>query len=698
MPRLGIAKDFLADYAQLQKPVQRAVDAAISKFGEHTHAGLHLEKLRNPKDPRIRTIRITDFYRGVVLAPEHGDEYLLLCVRPHDEANSYATSRRFTVNQALGVLEVRNQQALDSITPALRQAAASSPALLFANVNDADLIRLGIDADVLPVVRLLATEAHLDALANLLPQAQYDALVALAAGMTPDEAWTEVSQHLPTDAAERPVEPDNLAAAIERTPDRFRLVTGPADLADVLAHPFDAWRIFLHPTQRQIAYRPSYRGPTLVTGGAGTGKTVTALHRAAYLAGRESGGPILLTTFTRNLAEAMARQLALLTDEQKVLDRIDVLNVDRLAYRVVAEKHGAPDIIDQRALRDLWAGAAATTSGLSPVFLEREWEQVVLAQAIRDPAAYLAARRRGRGRQLTSNQRRQAWAAIQQVTDALRQTNQRTHLQLADEAAEILTMRSTAPYRHVIVDEGQDLHPAQWRLLRAAVPPGPDDLFVVADPHQRIYDNHVSLGSLGIGIRGRSRKLTINYRTTHEILTWSVRLLADEKPVGLDDQQDTLAGYRSPTQGRRPTVRSNVDREAEYQRLTEQVNAWLTDGVEPHAIGVAARSSYLTRGARDALAAAGIPVSTTTATKTNAVRVGSMHSMKGLEFRCLAAIGVDEGTVPAKGAVTPAAEDPVEHDHDLQRERCLLFVACTRARDSLYVSYTGAPSPFLHIS
>ncbi|HEX9355643.1 MAG TPA: hypothetical protein VF933_17720, partial [Streptosporangiaceae bacterium] len=188
MARLGIAKDFLAEYARLQRPVQKAVDAAMEKFAGQTHAGMHLEKLRNARDPRIRTIRVSDFYRGVVLAPEQGEEYLLLRVLPHDDAIAYATSRRFTVNHALGVLEVRNQQALDSIAPALEQVAADSPRPLFAAVRDKDLVRLGVDPDLLPLIRLLGTEAHLEALANLLPQAQYDALVAVAAGMTPEQA------------------------------------------------------------------------------------------------------------------------------------------------------------------------------------------------------------------------------------------------------------------------------------------------------------------------------------------------------------------------------------------------------------------------------------------------------------------------------------------------------------------------------
>nr|MDT0659100.1 AAA family ATPase [Micromonospora sp. DSM 115978] len=694
MPRLGIAKDFLTDYAKLQKPVQRAVSSAIDKFSEHTHAGLHLEKLSNAKDPRIRTIRINQSYRGVVLAPETGEDHLLLTVLPHDDANAYAVSRRFTVNHALGVLEVRNQQALDGIEPALRQAAGQSPQLLFDRVNDADLIRLGIDADVLPVVRLLASEAHLTALANLLPAPQYDALTGLAAGLTPEQVWEEVSAQLPTGTPPETVDTDDIAAAVARTPDRFVLVSGPAELAQILAHPFDAWRIFLHPAQREIAYRPSYAGPALVTGGAGTGKTVTALHRAVHLA-RLGAGPILVTTFTRNLADALDRQLGLLTDDPAVRGRIEVLNVDRLAYRVVAEALGRqPAVVDQKALRELWAQAAAP-SPYSPVFLEREWEHVILAQGLTSPEAYLAARRHGRGTPLRADQRLVVWEAIRQVTDALRQLDQHTHLQLADRAGRLLAERPVRPYRHVIVDEGQDLHPAQWRVLRAAVAAGPDDLFIVADPHQRIYDNQVSLGSLGVGIRGRSRKLTINYRTTQEILAWSVRLLTGLTPTGLDDEPDSLAGYRSPIHGRRPVVAAHPDRETEYGRLADQVERWLADGVEPHAIAVAARNGHLARTAREKLGAAGIPVSTPTASKTNAVRVGTMHAMKGLEFRCIAAVGVDAETVPARSAVTAAAEDPTAHANDLQRERCLLFVACTRARDSLYVSYVGQPSPFL---
>lgn len=676
MPRLGIAKDFLSDYAKLEKNVQRSVIEAIGRFGEHTHAGLHLEKLAASRDRRIRTIRITKFWRGVVLAPDKGEDYTLLTVLQHDDAIAFATSRVFTVNQVVGVLEVRNQEALEQLEPALRDVATVMPERLFAHVKDSDLLTLGIDDKVLPLVRVLTTEAHLEALETLLPAPQYDALVALAAGMTVEQAWEEVCRHLATETLPDQVDPDDIAAAIERTPDRYALVSGPEELTEVLAHPFAAWRVFLHGKQRTIAYRPSYSGPAMVSGGAGTGKTVTALHRAAFLS---AGGTVLLTTFTRNLSEALARQLDVLDHAS---DNVEVVNVDRFAHRVVREATGRqPDVPAPRDLQRLWQEAAKATE-FSPVFLQREWEQVVLAQDLRDRQAYLECTRHGRGRGIGTTQREQVWSAVATVVDELRRTNRRTHLQIAAEAAEILASRDRPPYDHVVVDEAQDLHPMQWRLLRAAVAPGPNDLFVVGDPHQRIYENRVSLASLGINIRGRSHRLSINYRTTQEILSWSVRVLSGAVE-GLDDAPDALDGYRSPMHGRRPEVHGFTSREAELSAVAGRVNAWLGSGVEPSAIGVAARTGDVVRQAREALR------------DHPEVHVSTMHGMKGLEFRCVALIGVEQDVVPLRVAVTSEEEDAIAHGHDVLRERCLLFVAATRARDAVWVSHTRQGSPFL---
>lgn len=699
MPRLAIAREFLSSYAKLEKSVQASVQTAIAKFNDDSgRKGLNLEPVTHARDPRVRTIRIALSWRAVVLAPESGDEFCILTVLPHDDAYRYAAGRVFSANQALGVLDVRDQAALEEITPALRTVADANDERLFHAVSDADLTRLGVDTAVLPIVRLVTNEKHLDALGQLLPQAQFDALVALASGMTPEEAWTEISERLIAPVAD--IDPADLVGAMERTPGEIAFVADGDELTRILAHPFDAWRTFLHPSQRKIAYHPRYSGSAQVSGGAGTGKTVTALHRAYHLARRiDAAGapPILLTTFTRNLSDSLEQQLGLLADRAE-RNRIEVLNVDRLAYRVVTRATGRrPNVISDAELRtECDAVARATGLPFGGAFLAEEWDHFVLAHGITEEETYLGTPRKGRGVRLSPQQKPVVWEAVSGLVERLRASDRWTYHQLADRAAAILAESGAQPYRHVIVDEAQDLHPAQWRLLRASVRPGPDDLFVVGDPHQRIYGNRISLAQVGINVRGRSRRLKISYRTTQQILAWSVPLLGDTPADGLDGDPDVLSGYRSPRSGRRPVIRGFDGRTDELTALVRQVRAWLDDNVEPHAIGIAARTTALVRAAGDGLTSAGIFVAgLTKAGSPGAVRVDTMHKMKGVEFGRVAVIGVDDGTVPQPKAVTPESDDPIAHAHDLQRERCLLFVACTRARDDLYVSYAGDPSSFL---
>ena len=234
-------------------------------------------------------------------------------------------------------------------------------------------------------------------------------------------------------------------------------LSSPAELRLIFAHPFAAWRTFLHPDQRQIAYHPGYSGPAQVTGGPGTGKTVTVLHRAAFLA--ERAAPILVTTFAGNLAEALQAQLDLLIHDPDIRWNIEVLNVDRLAYRIVRQARGTPVIADERTLRPRWATAAAEAAPVTPAFLKAEWEQVILAQDLHTEQAYLTCARTSRGRPLTKAQRTQVWQAIHQVTAELEAAGQTTHLQLANEATRLLRQAGTLAYRHILVDEAQDLHP-----------------------------------------------------------------------------------------------------------------------------------------------------------------------------------------------------------------------------------------------
>lgn len=695
MPTLGIDREFLQTYSKLQPPVQRRVTEVFEKFGEATHAGVHLERIANVRDDRLRSIRIDQSWRGIVLAPESGDTYTLLTVLPHDDAYAWAQRRRFTVNRSTGVIEVRDVAAIEEELPRLRERAAGDTGRLLGHVKDADLIRLGVDEQVRAVARTLTAIDQLDALRGMLPGPQYDVLLGLASGMTPEEVWAEVAPDLITPGQ---YDTEDVAAAVERSTDRVVLVSGPDDLMEVFAYPLARWRVFLHPQQRKVAYG-SYRGPARVTGGPGTGKTVVALHRAKHLAA--AGGPpasILLTTFTRTLADSLDTNARILIEDDQQLARIDIRGVDQLAHKVVTAESGRLRLLSPEEEKRRWqAAAAAHEVDAAEAFLGQEWRQVLLAQDITDLDDYRAAVRGGRGRPLDGRRRATLWPVFEDFRAGLTRDRVSTYETVCVEAARILNGRADKPYRHVIVDEAQDLAPWQWRMLRAAVAKGPDDLFLAGDTHQRIYANRVSLRTMGIDVAGRSARLVINYRTTAEILGWSIGLLRGERIDDLDSGLEVLAGCRSEVHGRPPVLAGFPTRAAELDRLVHTVEGWLGAGVEAGQIGVAARSSALADHAMTALCRSGVPAQVLTRApgRTGGIAITTMHRMKGLEFQCVAVVGVGEHQIPAPSAVTPADEDPLTHDLDIQRERCLLFVACTRAREELAISWHGNPSPLL---
>ncbi|WP_150244435.1 UvrD-helicase domain-containing protein [Nocardiopsis quinghaiensis] len=476
--------------------------------------------------------------------------------------------------------------------------------------------------------------------------------------------------------------------------------TGPPELAGALQAPFDQWQLTLHPDQHRIT-ETRYNGSAQITGGPGTGKTVIALHRAAHLARRDAAvrpddtrESVLLTTYNRALAQSLAERLDQLLPEPGVRARVRVATIDSIARSVVqAHTSMAPRMIGKDELARRWR-AVALADGLpfSGRFLVDEWEQVVLAKGLELLPQYIRCERSGRVQHLAPEHRRQVWETVRRYVGAMRVEGLWSYPQLAAEAARVLG-RGEPLFRHAVVDEAQDLHPAQWRMLRAAVSEGPDDLFIVGDPHQRVSDNRVSLASLGINVRGRGHRLRVSYRVTQEILDWSTPVLDRRAALGMDDNADTLAGYRSLLRGPAPVVRGCDDRAEELAALGDRVRVWLEAGVNPAEIAVAGRNQWVVRGIAKELEARGVPTARLEGGgSAEAVRVGTMHRLKGQEFRCVALVGVSDHLLPPKAAVEAADGDQVALEHAFQQERTLLFVACTRARDALYVSHVGRPS------
>lgn len=693
MPKLGIDRDFLRDFAKLDRPVQDRIGDVFGKFREATHAGLHLEKVANARDPHFRTIRIDKFWRGVVLAPDDGDSYTLLKVLPHDDAYAWAQRRRASVNAATGHIEIRDVNAIDTTLPELsRHAERTAAARLFEQVNDADLKRLGIDDQTRSFARALTDVIQLEAARDFLPLVQFDVLYSLVAGYTPEQVWDDLSQQI----TDQHIDTDDMSAAVARSDDRVLLVDGPAELMAVFRNPFDLWRIYLHPTQHRVVHA-RFGGAARVSGGPGTGKTVVCLHRAHQLALRAEG-PVLVTTFTSTLAASLRVGLDLLIDDPTVRSRITVDHVDRIAHAIYRGEHGNPRLIGDKEQRALWRAIAGRLQApFTDAFLIEEWRQVILAQQVTDAAGYLAAKRTGRGRRLGPHQRAQVWQVMWEFQSELAARELWTHETICMEATRLLLAGSELPYRHIIVDEAQDLSAVQWRLVRAATTVAPDDVFLAGDTHQRIYANRVTLRDVGLRVSGRSARLTVNYRTTAEILAWSLGMLRQEAIDDMDGGLESVAGYRSEVHGLLPEVRGFSTRDTELSALAERVRGWLADGVAASEIGVAARTNVAAKDALAVLARDGVPSRLLTGHESDdeTVAIGTMHRMKGLEFRCLAVVGLADRAVPPPTAVTPASEDELTHQQDLQRERCLLFVACTRAREELAVSWHAQPSSLL---
>ncbi|MFC9881680.1 UvrD-helicase domain-containing protein [Streptomyces libani] len=606
-----------------------------------------------------------------------------------------------------------------------------------------DLRRLGVADALIDVVLTVTTEEELDQLIVGAPRLTAEVLTGLGSGMSVDEVEREITQ--PASAELAPGFEDDMAAALTRT----AVTTVDDDIRNVLAEgDFRAWKVYLHPTQHKIVER-NYNGPARVSGGPGTGKTIVALHRVARLAAAlppGHGKTILLTTYTKNLTADLRSRLTSLM-EPALLGRIDIKHIDQLAQSVLNE-NAAPGtqrslITDDRAL-DVLREVLFEHEGQrwDAEFLFDEWEQIVLGQSLATRQDYFKARRAGMGRALNRPERAAIWKLLEQFTLRLNSLGRETWAQAAERAARYEMERARKiqiraerkediggdlihlddnssglrylrhRYQHIVVDEAQDLSSAHWKMLRAMVAPGPDDLFIAGDTHQRIYDRQVTLSTVGVNIRGRASKLTLSYRTTQEILDQAAKVVGTTTYDDLDDGTDTLDGYHSLLRGPAPELVACTDWTDEITQLADALKQWRVEITQPVEDGTARDPSgtmavCVADGDMAGRVAADLEIKhgITTATLTKdgpqgggEVHIGTMHRFKGLEYQKLAIVGASDGVLPRTALIEKyATTDPKRYERELKKSRNQLFVAATRARDTLRISWHGRPSPFLPV-
>lgn len=713
---VAVSNDFFKALNGLPEKARGKVATFISKFRDNPRSpGLNYERIEGGKDAFIRSLRVDQEIRCIVRAPEEGDTYVLLWVDKHDDAYQWARRRTCHVNRisgALQVVDVESAEAAvgDAIEAAVSEALAASPAAsppassdsLFAGCDDDQLMLLGVPEALLPAVRAVANEDALSRLIEWVPQSCVDGLILLADGKPIDAVIDELERKRPAH-----VDTSDVAAALN-TPEsqaEFMVITDDELLEAMLAAPMEQWRVFLHPSQRRLVER-DWSGPVRVLGGAGTGKTVVAMHRARWLAQQlsdQAGARILFTTFTRNLATDIRSNLTKICSPQE-LQRLEVIHLDGWVMKFLQGQGLQVRAFNDAARKACWdmAMAVADTSlGLDRRFYEEEWSDVVLANGCRTLPEYIAARRIGRGRRLTRQNRVQIWP----VFDALRTEFRQRGLWEPEEAKQAATdllnkAVQGARYTSIVVDEAQDLDVASFTLLRALVgEPHANDLFIVGDPHQRIYGKPVVLSRCGIEIRGRSRKLRINYRTTEETRAWATAVLHGLDFDDLDGGTDPTTDYRSLLHGDVPLIKGFEDPAEEQRFLADTLRQLQQEQGSLAATCVTARTNSGVEKLNTALQQAGFSTRVINKDESDdpsdpALRLATMHRVKGLEFDQMFLPGLDQSQMPYRYELDQRP-DQVSRELFEQQERSLLHVAATRAKKRVVVTYSGKPSSFL---
>lgn len=687
-----IADTFTDSLARLTGDEQKAVKTtAFDLQLNPAHPSMNLHRIEQPKDKHFWSVRAGSDIRIVLHKTQAS---LLLCyVDHHDKAYDWAARRKLETHPATGaaqLVEVREtvQQVVMPVyvqtqLPLAKKPRAIRPSPLFANRPDAELLGYGVPTEWLADVKA-ATEESLLTLADHLPAEAAEALLELATGGKP-------RVHAPAVATANPFDhPD-----AQR---RFRVMTNVAELETALNYPWEKWTVFLHPEQRQWVER-EYTGPARVSGSAGTGKTIVALHRAAHLARSNADCRVLLTTFSDTLASALHTKLKrLLSGEPRLAERMDVMSLNTVGQRLYKAKLGPVTLASRAVVRQMLSDASKAVTGhkFSLHFLVTEWEQIVDAWQLASWEAYRDVTRLGRKTRLPEPQRVVLWAIFEKVHSALAAQKLMTHAGMFTTLAVAMAASKHPLYDFAVVDEAQDLSVAHLRFLTALGANRPDALFFAGDLGQRIFQQPFSWKSLGVDIRGRSRTLRINYRTSHQIRQQADRLLS-EQSVDVDGNAENRSDTVSVFNGPPPVIRSFKTEGDECKAI----GGWLVEqtrtGVLPQEFGVFVRSGAQMARAQAAVTAAGLPFKVLdehVETTSGHVSISTMHLAKGLEFRAVVVMACDDEVIPLQERM-----ETVGDDADLQdvydTERHLLYVACTRARDHLLITGVSPVSEFL---
>jgi superfamily I DNA/RNA helicase len=686
MAKLMLHRNLLKNFGSLPTKVQKKVAEWIDVFQKDPYdpsIGLHSLKA-TMADPKVRGGELPGGYRAIIVAPEKGDTYLLVHIDQHDKAYDWAKNKHFEVHSKTGIFQLFDVEETKAVVQKQNIVPDDVDDYLLGQLSDDDFFKIGVPKPLIPAVKAIQSDSSLEALTDYLPPDCRDVLLGVAMGMSIDEALEEMLGMAKSDD-EPLIEGGGDFTHIEDTPNfDLILVDDEEHLKDILSASMEEWRIFLHPYQKQLVeWQPPSNGPININGAAGTGKTVALMHRAVYLA-REIENPkdqVLFTTFTTNLSISIKNMIGRLGPD--VADSIEVTNLHALARTIclragwkgrIAKEEDFVDIWE-----DIWLDPGIGELPMSKDELKDEYSLVIDPNGIDEEESYLTTVRSGRPR-VSRKQRRAAWPIFRSFQRGLKKRNLLTFEGAIHQARLSIEQGNFQKYAHVLVDEIQDFSLEALRLIRALSPIDEGTkapLCTAGDGHQRIYRTKIPLSRAGIDIRGRSRRLKINYRTSEQIRKFAQAILKGLDVDDLDGGTVIVVGDHSAFKGPDPIVKTCSSPKEEAEIVISWVKSLTADQkLATHEICITPYKPEI----RAALTAAEIqthqlkPREDDPGSDIPGIRLGTIKRIKGLEFRAVALACADP-------------DDPMNHlDEAELLERCERYVASTRAREHLIVT------------
>ncbi|EDM25750.1 putative DNA helicase [Lentisphaera araneosa HTCC2155] len=696
--KLLVYDKFWNSFIDLPKSTQKKVVEFQKKFRENSKSsGIHLEPISTFKDKSLRSARVDKTYRAIIKSPESGDVYYLLWVDHHDEAYKWATNKMFQWNDVTQSMQMFAAPEV-AFVPEAKEEPQMVQKAFFNMIDTEKLIKIGVPEVLLPSIQTIDTFSDLEGVEDYIPSDVFEYLFYLLEGAKIDDLIHEINAGRVDDKdLDKQVESiNNQRSFIELTDDSL--------FNEALSGCLNKWKHYLHPSQRKLV-NGDFKGSVKVSGGAGTGKTVAALHRLKFLSEtKQANEKIVFTTYTRALTENLSNLITGLSIDTK---DVAIMNIDQVVLGLIKDYKLFPveyKVFEYHSVKksiDLWEEIVEEElTSYSPEFLEAEYKQIVLNNALSSFDEYVRIPRKGRGKPVSRRQRKEIWGYVEKF----KSLSESKKLYYRDELFNTLTRHlnneEKKSFDYCLVDELQDFSNVELRLVRSLVPEKANDLFMVGDPMQSIYSKRINFSQAGINIRGKkSHRLRINYRTTEEIKKLAVSVIQDCHYDNFEGEEEEKAGYVSLFHGSKPTYTVHKTKDTEVSSVFDAITNLIENGYQYSDVAVCARTKSGLKEFRNALHKQKVPYDDNDSDKfstSNAVSLLTFHKIKGLEFKHVFIVDVNDRTVPKLPFDFDDYEKEAKSNY-LRNEKSMVYVAVSRAIENVTITGTGRKSEFLKV-